>query len=513
MTHRFLVVAGVLLGLAPCALMPQRALAQGSDDPVANVPKLLKALDKDGFEHLQGYFRMIDPVPMACAGNIPTTWYNNVQPYMTVVLPGAVDDQDPSIRWEKTQRALNPVSYLLRQDEALLVVGSTPPPMAYFSFQTLLFGRYNAASYNYDPATRGFFRPYEVVFSYLGDTVNSSTVQTTGSTPYNRPMALISTGNRQTQERIRAALRSAGYPDAIINTETLPTSLLQFGYENADQFLFLWRSAIAVGGDAAMNAYQQKVADPNLSPLRVFRVRPGTEFPSDPLPAPVLRTRGTGHTEMDLYPTMRKLRQAILTRHGAVSNAEELDTSWPDGPNFYPEGYPAIQRGVVYLGPGQDGSGGYGRDANYRASSWFDLGTNDFAIVYGVDHAATGKATYSSASVYLDKTLAVGVSSADSADFAANPYTASSYLAGEPGIDKFYAWKVARNCNKEPGCLEAKPLRPQDIAACVPNTGPPKIAPDAPVRIAFRQYAEPATRVGPADAELLYERVIVFRAK
>ncbi len=61
--------------------------------------------------------------------------------------------------------------------------------------------------------------------------------------------------------------------------------------------------------------------------------------------------------------------------------------------------------------------------------------------------------------------------------------------------------------------MEAKLQRPQHIAACVPGTGPPKIAPDAPVRIAFRQYAEPATGVGPADAELLYDRVIVFRPK
>jgi hypothetical protein len=510
--RRTVTIASIVLGLGAYALMPVRALAQGSNDPLANIPKLLQVLNKNGFEALQGQFRIIDPVPMACAGNIPSTWYNNVQPYMTAVLPGAVDEPNPSIRWEKTKRTL-PVTYLLRQDEALVVVGSTPPPMAYFSFQTFLFGTYNPASFNYDPATRGFFRPYEVMFAYVGDTVNSLTLQTTGSTSYNRPMAFISTGNRQTQEQIRAALHAAGYADAIINTETLPPSLLRFGYDNADQFLFLWRSAIAVGGDAAMKEYQYKVADPNLSPVRVFRVRPKTEFPSNPLPAPVLRTRGTGHTEMDLYPTMQKLRQAILARYGAAFNAEQLDTSWPDSPDFYPEGYPAIQRDTVYLGPGHDGSGGYGRDANYRASSWFELGPNDFAMIYGVDHAATGKATYSSASVYLDQTLAAGVSSADSGDFAAYPGTASFYLPGEPGIDKFYVWKVARNCNGERGCIDARLVRPQDIAACAPDNGPAKIAPDAPVRIAFRQYAEPSTKVGPADTELLYERVIVFRPK
>jgi hypothetical protein len=141
------------------------------------------------------------------------------------------------------------------------------------------------------------------------------------------------------------------------------------------------------------------------------------------------------------------------------------------------------------------------------------LGPDDFAIVYGIDHAATGKATYASASVYLDKALTAGVSSVDSADFAVNPNTAGSYLSGEPGIGKFYAWKVARDCHGESGCMEAKLLRQKDIDACAPSAGTPKIAPDAPVRVGFRQYAEPATKVGPADTELLYDRVIVFRHK
>jgi hypothetical protein len=65
----------------------------------------------------------------------------------------------------------------------------------------------------------------------------------------------------------------------------------------------------------------------------------------------------------------------------------------------------------------------------------------------------------------------------------------------------------------ELGCTQAKLVRLQDIANCAPPNLPPKIAPDAPVRIGFRQYAEPATKVGPADTELLYDRVIVFRQK
>jgi hypothetical protein len=501
--RHILGLATMVLALALCALIPDRALAQDKGDPRADVSKLLQVLDSRGFEALEGRFRILDPPPMACAGAIPTTWYNNVQPYMTVILPGAVEDPVP---WEKTKRLLFP-SYLFRQDEALLIVGTSPPPMAYFAFQTFLFGRYNPATNALDPATGGFFRPYELTFAYLGDTVNYLTLRTTGATPFNSPMALISTGHRRTQEQIRAALNEAGYPDAVVNTETMPAPLLRFGYENADQFLVLMRVAIAAGGPSAMAAYEQQMSDPNLAPLKVFRVRPKKEFASDPLPVPTLRVKGTGKTEMALYPTMETLRRAILARYDAKFVAEELDTFWPDGPNVFEEGYPAIQRGTSYLGSGQDGSGGFGRDANYRMSSWFDLPADGFALVYGVDHAATGKATYSSAALYLHRTLNAGFASADSASFAASPGTASNFAPGAPDIDKFYVWKIARNCNGEPNCMEAKvPAAKMDACGA-------KITPDAPVRIGFRSYAEPATKAGPADAELLYERVIVFRPK
>ena len=486
--------------LAAWALLAPVAWAQGGNDALANVQKLLQVLNNEGFEAREGQFRILDPPPMACLGVIPSTWYNNVQPYMTAVLPGASDD--PIQAWEKTPRMLFPA---FRQDEALVLVGNTPVPMAYFGFQTFQFGRYDLKSYTYDPATGGFFRPYSFTFAYLGDTVNFLTIRTTGTTPYNRPMAFISTGNRRTQERIRGALRAAGYPDAIINTETLPSSILRFGYENADQMLLLFRVAIAEGGPAVMSEFENSVAAGKV--LRVFRVRAKSELPADPLPDPVLRVKGTGRTELGLYPTMERLREQILATHAGSYTAEEMDTFFPDGPTSFSEGYAALQRGISYQGIGLDGSGGYGRDANYRMSSWFNLPENGFALVYGVDHAATGKASYSSAAVYLDKMIAAGFASADSADFRAYPHTASQYLPGAPGIEKFYVWKVARNCNGEPGCMEAK-VPAAKMGACGG-----RIAADGPVRIAFRSYAEPGTKVGPADSEILYERVIVFRPK
>ena len=463
----------LLLCLGGCALMPHRALAQGSNDALALVPKLLDVLDRDGFTVQRGAAAHYDTFQRVCAGLTQTGRYNNVgAPYLTLALPAAP---------EEAGQLSVVADFRLRTDEAVLIVGRTPPPAAYFSYQTFLDARWNEQS-------AGPFRPYDELFAYLGDTVNSMTIQTTGGPdPYNRPLALLITGHRKTQERLRAALLAAGYPAAAINTEVLAPSLARFGYRRtADLFTFLHRVAIPQPGSE--QAVQDYIDHP---PLAVFRVRPKVEFAPDPLDAPVLRPRGSGRTEMDLFPAIEKVRRAVLEACGAGLRATELDTSLP-----FDEGYPAVQRGVAWIPGVVDGSVGLTRDTVYLATPWFDLPEDGFAIAYGVNHAATGKATYSSLTVYLDPVLQFGVATAQSPQFYG---TATRYLPDDPASGRLYVWKVARHCNGEPNCVEARPNGP--CAA---------VSPDAKVRIVFRAYAEPATKAGPDHVELLYDRVIVF---
>ncbi len=101
--------------------------------------------------------------------------------------------------------------------------------------------------------------------------------------------------------------------------------------------------------------------------------------------------------------------------------------------------------------------------------------------------------------VYLDPILTIGVSSIQSPVMAA---TADRYLSGDPAADQFYVWKVKRHCQGEANCMDATLDR-----HCAP------LGPDPKVRIMFRCYAEPATKVAPNDPEMLFDRVIVFRRK
>lgn len=89
-----------------------------------------------------------------------------------------------------------------------------------------------------------------------------------------------------------------------------------------------------------------------------FRVTPREVLAPDPQPVPVLRPRGTGHTEMDLYPALQQLRQAILDKFALAGYGTpqrmELDTKvWSlitrDGREMILENpYVAVQRRTLF---------------------------------------------------------------------------------------------------------------------------------------------------------------------
>ena len=150
-------------------------------------------------------------------------------------------------------------------------------------------------------------------------------------------------------------------------------------------------------------------------------------------------------------------------------------------------------------------------------------GVDEFVIVYGVNHQATGKVTYSSVSIYADKDRWIGPKNGTvlSPDFGDS---ASHYLPDDPDADMLYAIKVARNCNGEDHCLEVTqpdwtdkygnpyPDNPQCILGDFltgENPHPWNIN-EQEMFFIFRSYMEPATKVSPDDNELLYDRAIYF---
>jgi hypothetical protein len=467
------VIMSMVLPLVPCAF------AQGAKPDRDALTAFQKRLDQEGFVVTPGVAEVWNPLEEFCAGHLSDARLVNTGPNLVLKIPESAGVKTP-VSWFK-----------IRHDEAIVLIGRTPPPARYFGFYTFI------ATRCYPDSEAGKQRTE--ILSTLGDAVNHATIKTTGPTPFDAPVVLIFTPDRGTDAGIRAALRRAGYPEATINTYVLPASMLNLGHgDTADEFQVNLRTALFEDPDAG-NSYIEN-APGNLS---ILRVTPPTPTTADPFPMPPLRVRGTGETEMRLMNKLGELRTGII-----ASNPGLYKTDFRSAIATY-EDYDFLQREKwADLGT---------RDAFVLAAGWMmpvaylndviTLADDEFLVVYGVNHFATHKTTYMNINFYATgrevngdlvggpNAFVGGISDEDL------PGTATGYLpAGDPDAKLMYAYKVSRSCGKgEPNCL---PLSaPCELLTLDSSTV---------LGLYFRMYLEPATRVGAAMQEILYDRVIKF---
>lgn len=460
------VIISLVLLQVPCAFSKQALRHHNA------LAKFQKSLERNGFDVTPGKTVPWNLVEQWCneTPGVDSVLYLSNEPYILSMVPKSAKEPDQ----------LYP-DFKLDPDEAIVMIGLTPPPVKYFSYTSYL-------------STRVFPDGRSMVLASLGDGVNNATIKSIGSTPFNSPMVLIFTPDQGTDARVRAALKRAGVPAAIINTIICPASMLKLGHdENADEFRIAARTAIWQDQDDA-DSYLEN------PPLKLFRVTPRTPAIANPFPAPRLRIRGTGRTEMGLMNKLDQLGQGIIE-----ANSELHATKIMAVPMCY-EGYDYIQR---FIDPSQrEGYWGDSRDAFYlgaglpewRSNSYdITLDDGEFLMVYGPNHVATGKATYTNMNVYASETAKLTLGAIDDRDF---PDTASSYLpAGDPSAKMMYAYKISRECKGEANCLEL----------AVPD-GCTRLTLDSSTLLGvfIRMYLEPATKVGPALPEILYDRIIKF---
>ena len=467
---------------------------------IGDVEAFKQALEQDGFTVQQGGLTYFDFMKLYNSGVLPSAYGNNpATKYLVYLVPPAAGHEVTGIISEimKELGVTGKVTpfWSLRPDEAVVFVGRTPPDCRYFSFDLQLVER------TYGNEARW-------IWANIGDPVNNLVINTEGTpngaagNPFNQSTVIVATADRGIDQRIRDAALSAGYPDNIFNTLMLPSSMLNMGLENgSDTFMVGIRPAF----------YQDKQAGDNYlnnTPAIVFRVTPNVTTKLDPYDYPKQRVRGTGSTEFDLMDDLEQLKKAILNTYSNL-NATELPTSMlvpSDG----------IQRGINAMGPDNDAC--YLWTSNLTPfsptppfpdlSKYYDfqphptvtLGSdpNEFIIIYGVNHVATGKATYSSATIYGAAGWN-GVGTIHDANFNG---TAEDYLPDNPNAKYLYVYKIARNCNGDLNCFE------------VP-TGPGAygIALDQPLMIFWRTYLEKATKTGPSYSEIVYDRAVKFDPK
>lgn len=437
-------------------------------DP-GKVARLKLALEADHISVATGDMFWPPVFQLACAGILSScNGNNNANPYMVTSLPpvGYEWDEDP------------PLGFLLRQDEAVLLIGRTPPPVTYFSYRSFIFSRF--------VEREGIHRP---LFVSLGDPNNMLTIKTRGTAqgdPFDRAFVLLSAADKSVQTRVLAALHQAGYPDEIINLDVISPSIARPGLDPVvnDEYILLQRFALWKPGFEQAGA--EYLADP---PVTVLRVTPNPAVdPAQYVPLPVekLRPRGTGRTELDYLPEVEELRRSILAEY-ADWNADEMSPGvWLE------ESFQALQHDLDVLGESRD-------TVYLRSEGTFNLNDDEFLVIYGTNHETTGKATYANFAVY-DTCKACPLVGETSRRVAGS---ALDYVGGNnpkaPHVEQLYAWKVARDCGDDPRCTTFPPVScpGQD------NAG-------GRFFVGFRAYVEPSTKIGPAFTEVVFDRVIRF---
>jgi hypothetical protein len=197
---------------------------------------------------------------------LPSVYGNNPStPYLAYFVPPApghkVNERGAMIAKVLGKSGNATVYYSLRPDEAIVFVGRTPPECRYFGFDVDLFHR------TIENETRW-------VWSNVGDPLNNAVIKTEGTpdglpgNPFNQSTMIVTTADKGIDRRIRAAAQSAGYSEDIVNTQVLPSSILNMGLENdSDTFVMFMRPALFKDKRAG-NDYI------NSTPAIVLRVTP-----------------------------------------------------------------------------------------------------------------------------------------------------------------------------------------------------------------------------------------------
>ncbi|MDP4146914.1 MAG: hypothetical protein Q8936_20980 [Bacillota bacterium] len=495
-----------------------RQLTNHVNDEDGKTKDFISTLEERGFIVQEGKLQHVDILKVVSLGIIDTAFANNAgAPYATYLLPPA-PNQDPAPA-QKPPKGYIPngtdnypanieyaapgLDYKLRADEAIVLIGKTPPPAYNFSYRSYLGFVENEPSKDYsDTITAGNEHTgfYHNIGASMGDQINNHNIWT-DNTPYGAPGSpfdsstiIITTADRGINKQMRDALVNSGFSPGIMNDDNIPKGLVNLGLEKGkDTFSFIMRAAIWLDYDTGWNYIN------NLENyVKVLRITPKTTYPTqDPWPIPNLKKHETGTTEFQVVPYARNemnyLRNEIIKKY----ENEEYEPADLNSKLWILDGYEGILQDVAVYYDNRDGL--YIRTDNFQLKT-----DEDFVIIYGVDHAQTGFATFFNISFYGEE-LWNGVSGANITDEL--KYPATEYFPKDYKNSKYYyAVKMARKTEEgNEVIIPYSTGNPKGSAYGVDN--------NEDAYVGFRIYANPETNVAPAIFDTIWSRAILFRKK
>ena len=495
-----------------------RQLSDYANDEDRKLNDFISALEDRGFIVQEGKLKYFDMLKLVSEGKMGTAFANNAgAPYATYILPPA-PNQNPS-PGQKPPKGYNPqdpdnypanivysvpgLDYKLRADEAIVLIGNTPPPAYNFSYRSYLGFVENEPSKDYSnaiPAGNASTGFYHNIGASMGDQINNHNIWT-DNTPYGAPgnpfsssTIIITTADRGINAQMRDALVKSGFNPGIINNDNIPMGLTNMGLEKGkDTFSFLMRAAIWIDYDAGWDYIN------NLEKyVRVLRITPRTTYPHlNPWPIPDLKKHETGTTEFQVVPFARNglnyLRNEIIKKY-QKEGFEPVDLN---SKLWILDGYEGILQDFPAYYDNRDGL--YIRTDNFKLMT-----DEDFVILYGVDHVQTGFATFFNISFYGEEYWN-GVAAANTTDELR--YPAAEYFPENYKNSKYYyAVKMARKTEEgNEIIIPYSTGNPKGSAYGVDN--------NEDAYVGFRIYANPETSVAPAIFDTIWSRAILFRKK
>jgi hypothetical protein len=435
--------------------------------PAADVAS---AFEKAGYIVRMGQANKQFPIEFCLAGYTPNANGNNVGvPYFGIQMP-------PPPRQDSMYSI--PLMYNVQADEAVILIGKTPPECKYFSYRSYLYNRY----YNFpNPPVR------KKINASLGET--TSLYRMRPDLPidsmFSRKFAIIMAADSIVAMEAKATILAATTeidPDDI-HFDILPSGdLFRVGTGiEADWTNILHRVSL-FKDTVAQNDYM------NNPPLEVLQVSRKDSI------APVLWSvrpflpRTSGITEFHLFREMGLLEYRIYEAFH-----RNYDLIWLSSTPFNLEAYTAIQQGVDAFGDNHD--------CLYVQTNDFLLGENDIALAYGVDHTKTGQAVYDNIIIYGSKYFD-GFGGLTNAMMARS---ARQFMSDTSIADKFYAYAFAR-----------KPIPGNPYVFIVPpdpNKTLSGINVEDSVFLCTRLYVNSVTKIGPDPLEVVLDRFILLRPK
>lgn len=483
------------------------------------LPKDFKEnMEQNNFYVQEGRFDELNTIELASQGKLISCFGNNAGSVYTVFYLPPSPEQDYAIGnselgWDDEQATeydnpdienypANPYfspagwQYKLRADEALVLFTELPPECKYYSF--INYALFTEEKENKDYSKeKGFFRIgndetgyYHPIFGSIGSSINSKNAKSTGDSTYGTNSVIVISANQTVTDSVVNQLCESGFSEDTINIMTIPENTYRMGLEKGkDTFAFLGRIS-QPADDEAYNKYISELSTKST----VYRITPKSEIPSSPYENEKLIPRGTGEHEAFVLDNVEQhldeIRNSIIEQYADEYDYEELtsDIAVPEGLTAYTK---------------DTNAQGDNRDTSYLMTQNFTLDSDeDFIVVYGVNHTATGKAEYSNAVLYA-RPMLNGICSVYDSMFG---NSAKDYLEKDcEDAENYYVYKMARTQMDENTKIIEYSTGNEKGKYYGADNGDTLL-------MAFRAYMD-KTGVGASYYEIVYDRTIIFHKK